>query len=120
MKIKHAFPKNFRYTKQYYGVQTDYDQLDYWWDETINQWTLEPNWNGGISNTFNKCKSVKAFKRRLYEWSQYLPEGISFRLIGRYVGQDVIGKTKKYKILSRLKNKNYEKNNAKRRIANLS
>lgn len=98
MKVKHNFPKGSRYTKQYRGVQLWYDQPDYWWDETINKWTLTPNWTeGGISNTFNQCRSVKAFKRRVKEWSSYLPDGIIFYLIGKYVGQDVTAKTKNIK-----------------------
>ena len=92
MKVKHSFPKGLRYMKHYCGVQTNYGQPNYWWDRNIKQWTLTPNWElGDISNTFNRCRSVKAFKRRLYEWSQYLPKGTEFILIGRYVGQEVIG-----------------------------
>lgn len=99
MKLTHKTCKPNRYMKQYRCVQLWYDQPNYWWDETINKWTLTPNWKlGNISNTFGKkCRSVKAFKRRLREWSSYLPEGTIFFLIGRYVGQEVIGKTKKYK-----------------------
>lgn len=95
MKLIHNFPKNQRYYKQYRGVQTDFDQPDYWWDRNINKWTLTPNWKlGDIGNTFGRCHSVKAFRRRLREWSKYLPKGIKFRLIGKYVGQDVIGTIK--------------------------
>lgn len=96
MKVKHNFTKGQRYMKHYWGVQTNFDQPDYWWDGNINKWTLTPNWElGDISNTFGHCRSVKAFKRRLYEWSQYLPEGIEFILLGRYVGQEVTGITRK-------------------------
>lgn len=92
-KVKHSLSKNQRYMKQYWGVQLDYDQEFYWWDETENKWTLTPNWNlGGIGNTYT-CHSVRAFRRRLHEWSKYLPKGTTFRLIGRYVGQDVLGCT---------------------------
>ena len=98
MKIRHTLSRNARYMNQYYGVQIDYDQPYYWYDENINQWTLTPNWDlGNISNTFSKCHSVKAFRRRLYEWSEYLPTGVEFRLLGRYVGQEVLGKTKSLK-----------------------
>jgi len=80
--------------KRYIGVQTDYDELSYWYDGNIKQWTLTPDWSkGDIGNTFGHCRSVKAFKRRLYEWSQYLPKGTKFILLGRYVGQQVNGKT---------------------------
>ena len=95
MKLIHNLPKNSRYFKQYCGVQSDFGQPDYWWDGNINQWTLTPNWElGDIGNTFEHCRSVKAFKRRLREWSVYLPKGVKFKLIGRYVGQDVIGTIK--------------------------
>ena len=40
------------------------------------------------------CRSVRAFRRRLREWSKYLPKGIRFRLEHRYVGVTVIGTTK--------------------------
>lgn len=94
MKISHSLKKNQRYNKQYRGVQLNYNQPYYWWDKNIKQRTLTPNWElGGISNTFGRCRSVKAFRRRIYEWSQYLPNGIEFILIGKYVGQNVIGKT---------------------------
>ena len=94
MKVHHSFPKNQRYMKRYIGVQTDYDELSYWYDGNIKQWTLTPDWSkGDIGNTFGHCRSVKAFKRRLYEWSQYLPKGTKFILLGRYVGQQVNGKT---------------------------
>jgi len=84
--------KNRRYFKQYLCVQLDYNQPNYWWDETLKKWTLNPNWSEDIvSNTFSYCYSVRAFKRRLKEWSKYIPIGTKFRLVGRFVGQDVIG-----------------------------
>lgn len=92
IKINHSFKKGFRYYKQYRGVQLYYGQPDYWWNKDIKKWTLTPNWKENlISNTFYKCYSVKSFKRRLIEWSKYLPKGTKFILIGKYVGQDVIG-----------------------------
>lgn len=92
MKICHELHKPNRYMKQYWGVQLDFDEPAYWWDGQI--WTLDPDWTAGsMSNTFHNCRSVRAFTRRLREWSEYLPSGTRFRLIGRYVGQDVIGIT---------------------------
>ena len=39
---------------------------------------------------------VRAFKRRLRQWSRYLPAGVTFHLVSRYVNSDVIGKTTGY------------------------
>ena len=92
MKINHNFRRGERYFKMYRGVQLDWDEPNYWWDGNIKRWTLTPEWDkGDIGNTFSPCRTVRAFRRRLKEWSMYLPIGTKFRLIGGYVGQDVVG-----------------------------
>lgn len=42
-------------------------------------------------------KTVKGFKTQLYKISKYLPEGLEFKLTGRFVGVIVTGKTKRSK-----------------------
>lgn len=94
MKLQFEAPKNGRFYHKFVGVQCEGSVLveNYWWDKNTKKWTITPRWDlGGISNTFGRCRSVKAFRRRMFEWSQYLPEGLKFRLISRYKGCDVIG-----------------------------
>jgi hypothetical protein len=47
------------------------------------------------SSHFYPIKTVRAFKRRMKQWSKYLPAGLEFILVSHYVGYNVYLKTKK-------------------------
>lgn len=46
------------------------------------------------SDTMHGVHSVKAFRRRLRQWSMYLPPGVEFVLVSNFKGFDVTGRTK--------------------------
>jgi hypothetical protein len=96
MKVKYAAPKKTRIKDRFISIETVLLYPDYWWDMKEKKWILMSDIESGhaISNMMSPCRSVKAFKRRLHQWSSYLPKGIKFRLISRYIGYDVYGKTK--------------------------
>lgn len=47
-----------------------------------------------ISTAGPKVRSVRAFRRRLKEWSKYLPKGTEFILMSKFIGFDVKAKTR--------------------------
>lgn len=66
----------------------------YFWSNEHRRWIhWEQSMGGkGSSNCFpGKCRSIRAFRRRLREWSRYLPPGIRFRLVHHWIGHDVYG-----------------------------
>ena len=95
MKLKYEARKGQRFKKRIFFGVTNFE--GWWWNEDLKIWHrygANPNTNN-LSSHFMGCKSVKAFRRRLRQWSRYLPEGIQFILASRYEGQDVYGRTKR-------------------------
>jgi hypothetical protein len=83
-------PHNVRYRTFYYGICSS---DGYWWQEDTKKWVPTEESRGPCGSHFHGCNSPKAFRRRLREWSQYLPEGIEFILCSRFDELNVIGKT---------------------------
>lgn len=89
MKIKYEAPKTLR-IKNYGFIWVVCNAVGYWWSEYDKKWMPLSDIKGECCNTF-RVKSVKAFKRRLKEWSKYMPKGTKFILVSRWVGYDVEG-----------------------------
>lgn len=77
------------FKKQFIDITTN---DGYWWDLDIKQWTKTPDQQHGYGSHC-KCKTERAFRRRLKQWSKYLPKGTNFILVGKYVNQMITGKT---------------------------
>ena len=83
---------------QYYdnsGEWLNKDQEKPIWDEKGNlksEYKDKRIWY--LSNSGPKVTSLRAFRRRLKEYSEYLPKGTEFILMSRYIGHDIIGRTK--------------------------
>lgn len=98
MKLKFEAPKGIRVKYRFMGVQicerSPSDPI-FWYVKKTKEWTINPPWDeGGICNTAYPCRSIRAFRRRLKEWSKYMPSGTVFRLISRWKGYDVYAKIK--------------------------
>lgn len=68
----------------------------YWWVYGHDKWMKNediPQTHQGLSSHFNGCRSVRAFRRRLRQWSLYLPKGVQFILVSRWGRNDVYGRT---------------------------
>lgn len=101
MKIKHTLKRGYRIFNSsckydghrvpvFFAAECISDH--YWWAEKDKKWMKIENIN---NQSFSSCSchinSVRAFRRRLKEWSTYLPKGTKFRLISNFVGCDVYG-----------------------------
>lgn len=90
MKLNRLAPKLSRINYGFMGI--DCEILGMWWYPNENKWHES---NGNMPcQSWCDCKSDKAFRRRLKQWSDYLPKGTTFRLTSRWVGHDIIGKIK--------------------------
>lgn len=91
--MRYEAAKGKRIKSRFMGV-TNYS--DYWWSDDRQRW--EQGYQGGYGGTnFDECRTVKAFKRRMKQWSKYLPAGIEFHLISRWIGYSVYAHTRKRK-----------------------
>jgi hypothetical protein len=94
MKLKYKAPKGQRCNYAYCGVTT-FD--GYMYTEVENnkfKWVNNENvcdYEYSVC-THAPCRNIKQFKRLLKKWRKYLPKGIKFILISRYVNNDVEGK----------------------------
>jgi len=112
--MRYNLPKNARIKNSRFRGVTTFDKTpggDHYWvvEKRVKQrWAPgEKIWGDdgkyidddakieGCSSHFSNVRSVRAFRRRLKEWSKYLPSGIEFILSSRFVGADVYGKTRK-------------------------
>jgi hypothetical protein len=61
-------------------------------------WDSPDKWRFKDDSLSSSCdlriKTVRAFRRKLREWSHYLPSGIKFTLESRYKGLSVYGQTR--------------------------
>jgi hypothetical protein len=90
--IKYKAPKGSRRKKNcgYCGVTT-FD--DYWFVTKENRWIPSEKAKGERSTHFYGVRSVRAFRRRLRQWSKYLPKGVEFILASIYDCYCVSGTT---------------------------
>ena len=69
--------------------------FNYWWSKEINKWVFVDEDGFDINKPYssNSCeiRSIKAFKRRLKQWSKYMPKGTEFELVSSFGGYDVFG-----------------------------
>jgi len=70
----------------------------YWWFEDLQKWVssndIPDHHNGYASHTPPRyVRSTRAFRRRLKQWSTYLPSGVQFMLVSRFDELCVLGKT---------------------------
>jgi hypothetical protein len=91
--IRYEMTKGQRVKKQKFFGVTTFD--DFWWSNEYQRWVPVAGDHGkyGGSSHFNGCRSVRAFRRRLREWSHYLPKGVKFYLVSCYRGYNVTGTT---------------------------
>ena len=95
--MEHNLCKGRRFFNQYYCVTT----LDhYWYDELTDRWgRFEDHDPPHSLQSSYRCKSIRAFRRKLKKWSKTLPAGVrfvlsvdfSYRRRGRRVTPEVIG-----------------------------
>lgn len=91
--IRYEMTKGQRVKKQnFFGIHT-FD--GYWWSNEYQRWVPAAGKLGkfGGGSHFHSCQSVRAFRRRLREWSRYLPKGVKFYLVSYYRGYNVSGIT---------------------------
>lgn len=68
----------------------------YWWSKDHGEWLPldDPRPRpDGISSHVYGIRSKRAFRRRLKQWSKYLPKGTPFVLVSRWRGYNIYGKT---------------------------
>lgn len=76
----------------------------YWWVHEWGRWATADEAKGmersshiwGGMEGF-RVRSVRVFRRRLREWSEYLPPGVEFVLVSKWKRNDVYGRTRKPK-----------------------
>jgi hypothetical protein len=91
--IRYEMTKGLRIKNRgFFGVTT-FD--GYWWSYKYQKWIKSGESLGGAGGTthFHYCHSVRAFSRRLREWSYYLPKGVKFILVSVYQGYNIYGST---------------------------
>jgi hypothetical protein len=72
------------------------DREKYWWSKDLGRWGTFEEVTGqpdGYGSHLLGVRSVRAFRRRLKQWSKYLPKGTPFVLVSRWRGYNVYGKT---------------------------
>ena len=86
----------------YFGITTF---AGYCWSEKLKKWLSDEEYlalpkgaAGDVGShygnrTTQRCRSIKAFQRRLKQWSTYLPKGVEFILCSRYDELNVTGRT---------------------------
>ena len=88
--LKYEQCKGGRFKKDNFFCVATFD--GYWWDDNLKRW-IESYSRDSSRSRFYGVKSVRAFRRRLREWSRYLPSGVKFILASRYFKHDIYGKT---------------------------
>jgi len=58
-----------------------------WFIHNTNRWEYNPNTGKNGYSSHQPCRTVRAFRRKL----KYAPKGISFILVSRWFGHDIIG-----------------------------
>jgi len=90
----------------FYGVSSYGNDTTYWWVDKCQKWMTSEESQGqapyGSHCPYKYIKTVKAFRRRLKQWSQYLPAGTIFTLHSRFEELSVIGRIPK-KIIGKKK-----------------
>jgi len=104
MKIKHKQPIPYRVQRYFYDAEIIKPQfagpewIPWWWiefsDGRKSRWMKSDEiWDDGkfidsniesASNSASPIRSIRAFRRRLNEWNEYLPRGIQIRLYNKY------------------------------------
>lgn len=92
-KLKYKRSKGKRIKRYGFDGITTYDRFN--WSEEYQRWVPFGGDLGkeGAGTHFDDCFSVRAFRRRLREYSSYLPPGIEFELVSIYQKCDVLGRT---------------------------
>ena len=85
MKLKHQAPKGQRINYNFMGFTTYEDSWFY--NLTKRGWEKAVKSGNDIYSTFQPCKTLKAFRRKL----KTAPKGIRFVLVSRWTNNDVIG-----------------------------
>ena len=69
--------------------------FDYWWSKEINKWVFVDEDDFDINKPYSssscEIRSIKAFRRRLKQWSKYMPKGTEFELVSSFNRCDVFG-----------------------------
>lgn len=92
--------------KTFIAVTTGFKTKGYWWVHHAKRWVhlddmeqyrQQAGYTGYSNSTLFDIRvdTVRAFRRRLKQWSEYLPEGVEFILVSCFKGGNVFGKTKK-------------------------
>lgn len=96
MKLKYQHCKGLR-VKGHKFLGVDCKTQNYWWVEgNVQKWmhgdSIDPNNHPSYCTDMWPCRSVRAFRRRLKQWSKYMAKGTQFTLVSRYVGHNIKGR----------------------------
>lgn len=89
MKLKYEAPKRRRIKSRGFIGMTCVSNL-WWWSKEKREWTEE----GGVRSSHLKCRSVRAFRRRL----KNAPANMTFTLVSKWKGFHVTGQGSKLKL----------------------
>ncbi len=85
MKLKYNIKRGKRINHRFIGITTF--ENDWKFDRNINKWTKTPEVGEKGYGRHQRCRSVKAFRRKL----KTAPKGVKFILVSRWVGYEVDG-----------------------------
>lgn len=115
--MKYQAQKPYRIRYGFFSVSVDRPvpknvSLDesYWWVEFNDgkkaKWMQSKNWYGEkkmnsdvrvACTSCHRIRSIRAFRKKLREWSEYLPIGTKVKLESRWTGYNVVATIKKIK-----------------------
>jgi hypothetical protein len=98
--MRYEAPKGKRIKRVGFWDVTNFE--DYHWADALNRWVhrreikslQEKHGDFDYGTHCYGIKSVRTFRRRVKKWSKYLPKGIEFILVPRWVGHHVYMRTK--------------------------
>ena len=85
MKLKYKAQKRTRINYRFMGFTTF--ENGWWFNYNTNRWEQNPKAGEKGYSSYQSCRSVKAFRRKLKK----APKGVKFILVSRWVGYDVEG-----------------------------
>lgn len=85
MKIKYEAPNGKRFHSYFRGFTTF--EWGWWYNEDLHIWELDSTPQTGCWSTHQRCRTLKAFIRKLKK----APHRVKFVLQNKYVGYNVYG-----------------------------
>jgi hypothetical protein len=85
MKLKYEARKGTRINYRFMGITT-FEQW-WWYNRDFDKWEFTAQLGKGDYTTCQRCRSVKAFRRKLKK----APKGVEFIFVNRWAGHNVTG-----------------------------